>query len=60
MQELRNRAIHEQASPLLESYRGKNPELVRHFESTLDSQYALPKSSPITNPGPDANPAPAP
>jgi hypothetical protein len=44
MQERRNKAIHEKATPVLAKYRAEHPDVVHEYELTLDKQYPLPRT----------------
>jgi hypothetical protein len=49
MRERRNRYLHEQAKPLLDSYRGKDPDAVREYEKVLNQPpYDLPSPESTT------------
>ncbi len=49
IRERRNRYLHEQAKPLLDSYREKDPDAVREYEKVLNQPpYNLPPPEPAT------------
>ena len=59
MRERRNRAIHQQAAPLLDRYRATHPEEVRSYQESLDhGEYRVP--DPAATPQPPAPPAKGP
>lgn len=58
MRQRRNRAIHEQAAPLLDRYRATHPELTRDYQESLDKgEYRVTDSAPpLEAPAPPPKP----